>query len=136
MSRENISAVTRFYERVRQGDVAAATEVFAEDLVWVEPPFPGHPGGTFQGKSIILENVLGPFLSTWTDLMVTPERAIDGGPDVVVLGRYTGRHRDTGRPFEARFTHTWTFTEGKATRFEMLADTIQFFRTVEPQASL
>ena len=47
------------------------------------------------------------------------------------LGRYRGRHHATGRPMEARFTHTWTFRNSKAIRFEMLADTIQFFRTVD-----
>jgi pimeloyl-ACP methyl ester carboxylesterase/ketosteroid isomerase-like protein len=128
----NTAAVTRFYEQVRQGEIASATEVFADELTWVEPPFPGHAGGTFQGKATILEQVLGPFVATWSDLTVTPDRVIDGGSDVVVLGHYAGKHRDTARPFEARFTHTWTFANGQATRFEMLADTVQFFRTVRP----
>ena len=127
-------AVVRFYEQVRQGDLTSASEVFADDLTWVEPPFPGHPGGTFHGKTTVLQQVLGPFVSTWSHLTVTPDRVVDGGSDVVVLGRYAGKHRDTGRPFEARFTHTWTFTKNKATRFEMLADTVQFFRTTRPQA--
>jgi pimeloyl-ACP methyl ester carboxylesterase/ketosteroid isomerase-like protein len=129
---DNTGAVTRFYDQVRQGDIPSATEIFADELTWVEPPFPGHSGGTFRGKATILEQVLGPFVSTWSDLTVTPDRVIDGGADVVVLGRYAGKHKDTGRPFEARFTHSWTFTDGKATRFEMLADTVQFYRTVRP----
>lgn len=128
----NLAHVTGFYDHIRRGDFPAATAVFADDLTWVEPPFPGFAAGTFHDKENILANVLSVFTSTWTDLTVSPERTVDGGDEVVVLGRYRGKHRDTGRPFEARFTHTWTFRDGKAVRFEMLADTVQFFRTVSP----
>ena len=94
-------------------------------------PFRGHEGGCFEGKSVILRDVLTPFIATWTRLSVTPERFIAAGDDMVVQGWYRGRHHATGRPMEARFTHTWTFRNSKAIRFEMLADTIQFFRTVD-----
>lgn len=130
MTTPNATTVRDFYENVRRGDIPTATAVFADDLTWVEPPLPGHPGGTFHGKQTILSTVLGPFIATWTDLTVTPERVRDAGDVVVVHGRYTGKHKDTGRPFESRFVHTWTLTDGKAVRFEMLADTIQLFRTV------
>lgn len=131
MSRTAMQTVNHFYDRVKVGDLAGASEVFVDELVWVEPPFPGHPGGTFHGKANILQNVVGPFVSTWTDFKATPDRIIDGGNEIVVLGRYSGKHHRTGKPFEARFAHTWTLADGMATRFEMLADTIQFFRTVE-----
>jgi ketosteroid isomerase-like protein len=110
---DNTGAVTRFYDQVRQGDIPSATEIFADELTWVEPPFPGHSGGTFRGKATILEQVLGPFVSTWSDLTVTPDRVIDGGADVVVLGRYAGKHKDTGRPFEARCLRTRSNSTGR-----------------------
>ncbi len=128
MNEANQQLVEEFYRNVNCGDIAAATSVYDNALVWVEPPFPGHEGGHFEGKENILANVLVPFIGTWTDLSVIPERMITSGEDVVALGRYRGRHHHTGRPMEARFTHTWTFRNGKAIRFEMLADTIQFFR--------
>jgi pimeloyl-ACP methyl ester carboxylesterase/ketosteroid isomerase-like protein len=132
MTTPNVAIVRNFYENVRRGDIAAATAVFADELNWLEPPFPGHEGGTFRGKANILANVLEPFIATWRDLTVTPERISDAGEMVIVHGRYAGRHKDTGRPFEARFVHTWTLREGLCTHFEMLADTIQMFRTVQP----
>lgn len=132
MTTPNATTVRNFYETVRKGDVPTATAVFADDLTWVEPPFPGHPGGTFHGKHTILSTVLGPFIATWADLTVTPERVSDAGDIVVVHGLYSGKHKDTGRPFQSRFVHTWTLRDGKAVRFEMLADTIQLFRTVRP----
>ncbi len=132
MTTSNTETVSNFYENVKRGDIAAATSVFADDLIWVEPPFPGHDGGTFHGKENILANVLGPFIATWTELSVTPERISDTGEVVIVHGRYRGRHKETGRPFESRFVHTWTLREGQAVRFEMLADTVQLFRTVRP----
>ena len=126
--------VRNFYENVRLGNIEAATSVFHDDLEWVEPPFPGHDGGKFQGKQNILANVLGPFIATWTDLTVTPQRITSAGDLVIVHGLYGGKHKDTGRPFEARYVHTWTLKDGKAIRFEMLADTVQFFRTVRPHS--
>ena len=95
--------------------------------------FPGHEGGTFHGKANILANVLGPFIGTWKDLTATPERITPTLDGAIAHGRYRGKHKDTGRPFEARFVHTWTIPKRpRATRFEMLADTVQFFRTVRP----
>ncbi len=130
MKPANVEIVKEFYDSVGRGDLAAATGVYADDLVWVEPPFPGHEGGTFRGKANIVANVLGPFIATWTELSVTPSRFTDSGDGVIVHGIYKGKHKDTARPFESRFVHTWTLNDGKATRFEMLADTVQFFRTV------
>jgi pimeloyl-ACP methyl ester carboxylesterase/ketosteroid isomerase-like protein len=132
MSNANHDIVNGFYEAVRRGEFAAATEVFSDDLVWVEPPFPGHEGGVFQGKSNILTNVLGKFIETWSDLEAAPARITPTPEGAIVHGHYRGKHKDTLRPFEARFVHTWTINNGKATRFEMLADTVQFFRTVRP----
>jgi ketosteroid isomerase-like protein len=128
----NAAVVGAFYESVKRGDFATATAVFADDLTWVEPPFPGFEGGTFHGKENVLANVLGVFLATWTDLAVTPERITPAGELVIVHGTYAGRHKRTGRPFEARFVHTWTLRDGKGVRFEMLTDTVQMFRTVWP----
>ena len=130
----NHDIVAGFYASVRQGDIPRATSVFAENLTWVEPPFPGHEEGTFQGKENILTNVLGPFIATWTDLSVTPERITEAGDQVIVHGTYKGKHHQTGRAFESRLIHTWTLKDGKAVRFEMLADTVQFFRTVRPNS--
>jgi ketosteroid isomerase-like protein len=133
MTSQNLTLVRTFYDLIARGDFAAATGVFDDHLIWLEPPFPGHDGGCFEGKATVISEVLTPFLATWTDLTVTPQRFIAAGDDVVVLGRYRGRHHVTGRAMEARFTHTWTLRAGKAIRFEMLADTIQFFRTLDPE---
>lgn len=128
MTSPNATAVRAFYEQVKRGDLAAATAVFADDLTWVEPSFPGFDGGTFHGKQNILQNVLGKFVGTWSDLAVTPDRINDAGEHVVAHGRYAGRHKTTGRPFESRFVHTWTFRDGRAVRFEMLTDSVPMFR--------
>ena len=130
----NVRTVQDFYDHLSRGEISTATELFADNLIWVEPPFPGHDGGTYQGKDNILKNVLGVFIATWTELTVTPEKISDTGELVIVHGRYRGKHKWTGQPFEARFVHTWTLENSKAVRFEMLADSIQFFRTVRPDS--
>ena len=131
----NLKIAAQFYDFVRAGDIASATACFAEDITWIESPFPGNHGGTFIGRKTVVDQVLAKFVGTWVDLTVTPERFIDGGPDVVVLGTYRGKHRETTRPFEARFAHTWTFVDGRVVRVEQLADTVKFFETVSPGIS-
>lgn len=135
MKTTNQQLVEDFYSNVKRGDFPTATAIFAENLTWVEPPFPGHPGGTFVGKENVLKNVLGTFVATWDSLTVTPERVSDAADIVVVHGVYSGRHKDTGRPFKSRFVHTWTLENDKAVRFEMLADTVPMFQTVRPNSA-
>lgn len=132
MSLSNQQLVENFYANVARGDIPAATDLFADELIWVEPPFPGHAGGVFHGKANILKNVLGPFIGTWDALSLSVDRVTPTPDGAIVHGVYRGRHKKTQRPFESRFVHTWTIQNAKAVRMEMLADTVQFFRTVNP----
>lgn len=125
---EHRAFVERFYAALAAGEAASATGVFADDLVWVEPPYPGHAGGEFRGKANVLERVLAPFLATWHDLRVVPSLITPTHSGAIVHGLYRGSHHRTTRSFEARFIHTWEIRDGLARRFEMLADTVPMFR--------
>ncbi len=46
----------------------------------------------------------------WSVFDATPEELIDGGENIVALGRYTGEARQTGRALDVPFAHVWTFS--------------------------
>ncbi len=47
---------------------------------------------------------------------------------VVVLGRYRGTNKATGRPLDAQLAHVWRVRDGKAVRFQQYTDTLQAAR--------
>jgi ketosteroid isomerase-like protein len=48
---------------------------------------------------------------------VEPERFIDGGGDVVVIARITGKGKGSGLDIDWRQGYVWTVRDGKAVRF-------------------
>jgi ketosteroid isomerase-like protein len=48
---------------------------------------------------------------------VEPERFIDGGADVVVIARITGKGKGSGLDIDWRQGYVWTVRDGKAVRF-------------------
>ena len=56
---------------------------------------------------------------------------IDAGDTVVVLGKYSGKYKATGKSFEANFAHVWKMQDGKATQFIQYVDTLLVHRALQ-----
>lgn len=56
-------------------------------------------------------------------LAFEPAEFIQDGDRVVVLGRFEGRARDTGRTWSTAFVHLLTFADGLLTRWQAFFDT-------------
>ena len=63
---------------------------------------------------------------------MTPQEFIDAGPDVVVLGRYRGVARGTGKMLDVPFVRVWTFEDGLAVRFRQFLDTAGWREALAP----
>ncbi len=50
------------------------------------------------------------------------------GETVIVLGRYGGHFKATGRAQNAQMAHVWRIEGGKARAFQQYTDTLQFAR--------
>ena len=57
-----------------------------------------------------------------------PDRFIDGGHDVVVIGRYGGTMKAGGAKLDAPFCHVYRFRDGKVVSFQQYTDTEQWTR--------
>jgi uncharacterized protein len=51
---------------------------------------------------------------------------------VVVLGRYRGRAKGSGKPLDVPFVHVWTVRGGRATRFRQFLDTAGWIEALSP----
>ena len=82
-----------------------------------------------RGKAAAMEYVqtLG---RDWEMLHFTPERFIDGGNDVVMVGRCAWRNRATGRIVDTPKVDVWHFESGEAVSFLEMFDSLAFMRAI------
>jgi uncharacterized protein len=59
----------------------------------------------------------------WEDYTAHDDAYVTDGEDVVVLARYTARHRVTGKALDVRVAHHYVVRSGLIVRFEQFADT-------------
>ena len=123
MSTANLAAVTRSYEAFSRGDLDGALEMMDLGIVWHQAQGLPH-GGVYDGLPAVRAAVFDPLDDQWwDDFDATPSEIIGGDDHVVVLGRYTGKAKASGRPLDIPFAHLWKFRDGKAVRFHQFTDT-------------
>jgi uncharacterized protein len=118
---EDVQRLRAIYDAFDRGDVDAWVGLLAHNIEWSVPetlPW----GGTRHGhdgarvfRELLDEHVEG----GWG----TPEEFLDAGDRIVVLGRFSGRARATGREFETQFAHVWALSDGVPVRLDNYSDT-------------
>jgi ketosteroid isomerase-like protein len=66
----------------------------------------------------------------WEMIDFTVERFVDGGDDVVMVGRCAWRNRATARIVDTPKVDVWRFENGKAVRFLEMFDSLGFVRAI------
>jgi ketosteroid isomerase-like protein len=129
MSARNVDLVRSIYAAFAAGDVPGVVARMAPDMVWNEAEnFPYADGNPYEGPQAILGGVFARLGSEWDGFAAAPEEYLDAGDTVVVLGRYRGSCKATGRPLDAQMVHVWRLQGGRATRFQQYTDTLQAAR--------
>lgn len=119
----NVDAVRRSYEAFARDDLDAVVADMHEDIEWHQAQGLLH-GGYYRGLADVRRAIFQPLDEEWWDeFSADPDEFLDAGEDVVVLGRYRGRAKGTGKPLDVPFAHVWTFRDGKAVRFRQFLDT-------------
>lgn len=123
MTRDNLPAVRSSYEAFSRGDLDGATAMMDDAIVWHQAQGLPH-GGIYEGLPAVRSNVFDPLdAQWWEDFDATPTEILAGDDHVVVLGRYTGKAKASGKPLDIPFAHVWKFKDGKAIRFHQFTDT-------------
>lgn len=131
MSQQNVSLVQNIYSAFARGDVPEVLSHFADDIQWNEADnFPYADGNPYVGPIRILEGVFARLGAEWEGFTVNPAEFLDAGEKVVVLGRYGGKYKSSGREVDAQFAHVWIIEGGRVKGFQQYTDTAQFQRAV------
>jgi ketosteroid isomerase-like protein len=129
MSEQNVELVHSIYEAFAAGDVPGVVARMSPDMVWNEAEnFPYADGNPYCGPEAILGGVFARLGSEWDGFAAVPEEFLGAGDTVVVLGRYRGTYKATGRALDAQLAHVWRVADGKAVRFQQYTDTLQAVR--------
>jgi uncharacterized protein len=119
----NLDAVRRSYEAFARDDLDAVVADMHEEIEWHQAQGLPH-GGDYRGLADVRRVIFEPLDEEWWDeFSADPDEFIEAGEDVVVLGRYRGRAKGTGKQLDVPFAHVWTFRDGKAIRFRQFLDT-------------
>lgn len=118
----NLEIVHDLYKAFREKDYDAFIALCARDLEWVQNE--GFPrGATWHGPQAVVDGVFRTFDDTWEDWKYEVERYLDAGNSIVVVGRYRGRHRLTGKTFNSPAAHIYDLIGGRVQRFRQFTDT-------------
>lgn len=118
-----IDQIRQRYQEFSQGDVASATQDWADDFVWQgsnSTELPG--GGEHRGKEQALQ-VLGQAVGAWDEFALTADEFFEDGDTIVVLG-----HTDVakgGQRATLPVVHVWRWQGDQAKRLQILTDTHQ-----------
>jgi ketosteroid isomerase-like protein len=118
-----VDIVRRSYEAFARDDMDGVTADMHPDIEWHQAQGLPH-GGLYKGLAEVRRNVFDPLDDEWWDeFSADPDEFLDAGDEVVVIGRYRGIAKGTGKVLDAPFVHVWTFRGDKAIRFRQYLDT-------------
>jgi len=90
--------VRRQYLAAAAGDLEALRATLAPDVEWTE--MAGFPlAGTYRSPDAVTANVMEKLAAEWEDWAAHDDTYVVEGENVVVLARYTARHRPPARPW-------------------------------------
>jgi len=111
------------YEAFARHDLDAVLADMDPDIEWYQAQGLPH-GGLYRGLDEVRRNIFEPLdRDWWVEFSAEPDEFIDAGEEVVVLGRYRGVAKGTGKRLDVPFVHVWVLREGKAIRFRQFLDT-------------
>ena len=128
----NIDAVRLSYARFAEHDLDGALAMMDEDIVWHQAQGLPH-GGYYRGIDEVRRNIFDPLDAEWWDVFTAdPDEFLDAGAEIVVLGRYRGSAKQTGKELDVPFVHIWSIRDGKAVRFRQFLDTAGWVEALTP----
>jgi len=128
----NMDAVSKIYIAFAEGNIPAVLELFDPAIEWVvaeNSPLADH--SPYRGLNQVVEGVFTRIGLEFPDLAIQVDELLDAGEKIVMLGRYHGVRKATGKAFHAQAAHVWTITAGKFTRFQQYLDTYQVAETAK-----
>lgn len=130
---ENVGIVKDAYDSFKKGDIQHLLDALTDDVAWVTPGPPDimPAAGNRRGR-----NEVAQFFSDLSDSedveLFEPQEYIAQGDKVVVLIKYRGRVKATGRTAETDLVHIFTINEGRIAQFQEYFDTAKALDAYRP----
>ncbi len=119
----NVELARQSYDAFARDDLDEVLAALHPEIEWQQAQGLPH-GGVYKGVDVVRRAIFAPLDEEWWDgFRADPEQFIDGGDEVVVLGRYSGHAKATGKPLAVPFVHVWTIRESQVVRFRQFLDT-------------
>ena len=118
-----VELVKRSYEAFARDDLDGVLADMHPAIEWHQAQGLPH-GGYYRGVDEVRRNIFEPLdAEWWEEFSADPDEFLDAGSEVVVLGRYRGVAKGTGKRLDVPFVHVWTVDGDKAVRFRQFLDT-------------
>jgi len=125
----NSQTIQAGYAAFGHNDPSVLFGAMAPDIQWHEAE--GNPladQNPYVGAKAIGEGVFGRLLAAIDGFSAVPDHFVDGGDDVVVLGRYGGTMKHGGATLDAPFCHVYRFSGDRIVSFQQYTDSEQWAR--------
>jgi uncharacterized protein len=124
--RRALDVVKAVYDSHERRDTPTLVELLHPEVEWFQAE--GHPyagDGPWRGPDEVVEQVANPINEDWDGFLTHVEEYIDAGDQVIVLGRYRGVYKATGRAVDAQVCTVYTVRDGLIVRWQQFTDTAQ-----------
>ena len=109
----NLAIVQRSYAAFDRGDLDGGARDMDDAIEWQQAQGLPH-GGIYHGTAAVRANIFDPLdRDWWSEFSAVPDEFLDAGDEVVVLGRYRGIAKQTGKALDVPFVHVWSLRDGK-----------------------
>ena len=125
----NCSTIQAGYAAFAKNDPSVLFGAMSPDIHWHEAQ--GNPlsdRNPYVGAQAIGEGVFGRLLAAIDNFSAVPDRYVDGGDDVIVLGRYGGTMKHNGATLDSPFCHVYHFEGDRMVSLQQYTDTEQWAR--------
>lgn len=121
----NLETLKKGYQLFGEGKMEEVLAMWDDNIVWEAcPNLPYIDGdGVFRGKPAILSGVFAHLPEYYDNFNIEVREFVGDGDKIVMVGRYTGEYKPTGKTFDVHATHTWTYENGKVVNFFQAVDT-------------
>ncbi len=127
MSTENVALIRSMYDAFAAGDVPAVVASMSPDIEWIEAESnPWADGNPYVGPQAVVEGIFARCADEFDGFSVQVGELIDAGDTIVMLGRYGGTCKATGRAQNPQVVHVWRISGGKVVKFQQFLDTLHF----------
>lgn len=127
---DNVEMVKQGYQLFAKGDFEGVSALFHPEIEWNSsqglPYIEGD--GVFIGFSSIVKNVFAKIPEKVEGFHIDIRELFGSGDKVVMVGRYQGVYKPTGKEFNANATHVWTIKDGKATKYFQAVDSAEIIK--------